>query len=243
VITSYHVTMRDPRPILPQALRRRVAIVSVLATLLVATLAVTFAGDTAPAAFDRAVLLKLDSLTPSDSAWLRAIGFAGGPVGLPVLVALLVGVSLVVRRPRMAVLVVLGTGLSISVTTALKPLVGRTIDGIYGIYLTYPSGHTASATALAMIAALLVWHRLSRAAALALLYGVALTAGAAAAWAQAVLENHYASDTVGGWCIVLAVVPATAWLVDYAAARWLVRKRRITRLTRRAWIEERSNQL
>jgi len=70
-----------------------------------------------------------------------------------------------------------------------------------------------------MIAVLLMWHRLSPAAALALLYGVALTAGAAAAWAQAVLENHYASDTVGGWCTALAVVPATAWLIDHATAR------------------------
>jgi undecaprenyl-diphosphatase len=211
------VTVRDPQPILPQALRRPVAIFSVSAALLVATLAVTFAGGSAPAAFDRAVLSKLDSLTPSDSAWLRAVDFAGGPVGLLVLVALLVGFSLLVRRPRMAVLVVLGTGLTIAVTTALKPLVGRTIDGVFGIYLTYPSGHTASATALAMISALLVWHRLSRAATLALVYGVALTAGGVAAWAQAVLENHYPSDTVGGWCTALAVVPATARLVDYAA--------------------------
>jgi len=228
VITRSNGTRRDPRPILPQALRRLVAIVSVLAALVVATLAVTLAGDTRAATFDRAVLAKLDRLLPSDSAWLRSVDFAGGPVGLPVLVALLVGISLAVRRPRMVVLVVLGTGLSISVTTALKPLVGRTIEGLRGTYLAYPSGHTASATALAMIAVLLMWHRLSPAAALALLYGVALTAGAAAAWAQAVLENHYASDTVGGWCTALAVVPATAWLIDHATAPWSIRKRRST---------------
>ena len=215
---------RDPRPILPQALRGRVAIVAVLATLVVVTLALTSAGDDAPASFDRTVQPELESWTPANSAWVRTVDFAGGPVGLPVLVALLVGVSLSLRRPRMAVLVVLGTGLSVSVTSALKPLVGRTIDGTHGVYLSYPSGHTASATALAMIAALLVWHRLSRAAALALLYGLALAAGAAAAWVQTGLVNHYPSDTVGGWCTALAVVPATAWLVDHVATRWSVRR-------------------
>ena len=141
-------------------------------------------------------------------------------MGLAVLVALLVGVALLLRRPRVAVLVVLGTGLTISVTSALKPLVGRTI---HDIYLSYPSGHTASATAVAMCAVLLVWQRLSRAAALALLYGTAFVVGAAAAWAQSSLVAHYPSDTVGGWCTALAVVPATALLIDYAAVRWSIR--------------------
>jgi undecaprenyl-diphosphatase len=142
-------------------------------------------------------------------------------MGLLVLVALLVGVSLVLRRRRVAVLVVLGTGLTISVTTALKPLVGRTI---HDVYLSYPSGHTASATAVGMAAALLLAHRLSRGAALALLYGVAAVVGATAAWAQSILVAHYPSDTVGGWCTALAVLPTTAWLVDLAALRWSARQ-------------------
>jgi undecaprenyl-diphosphatase len=212
----------EPPPILPQVLRRPVAIVAVLAALVAVTLAVTLAGDSVPASFDRAVQPELERSTTAASAWANAVDFAGEPVGLGVLVALLVGVSLLLRRPRVAVLVVLGTGLTISVTTALKPLVGRTI---HGVYLSYPSGHTASATALAMIAALLVWHRLrSRTAALALLYGAAMVAGAAAAWAQAGRLAHYPTDTVGGWCTALAVVPATGWLVDHAATRLSIRR-------------------
>lgn len=62
--TRSNVTVGDPRPILPQALRRGVTIVAVLATLAVVTLAVTFAGDHAPAAFDRAVQPEVESLTP-----------------------------------------------------------------------------------------------------------------------------------------------------------------------------------
>lgn len=211
----------EPPPILPQALRRPVAIVAVLAALVAVTLALNFVGDTAPASFDRAVQPGLESSTTAMSGLANAVDYAGEPVGLAVLVTLLVGVSILLRRPRVAVLVVLGTGLTISATTALKPLVGRTI---HGIYLSYPSGHTASATALAMIAALLVWHRLkSRTAALALLYGAAMVAGAAAAWAQAGRLAHYPTDTVGGWCTALAVVPATGWLVDHAAARLSIR--------------------
>jgi membrane-associated phospholipid phosphatase len=208
-------------PILPPARRRPVAIVGVLAALVVVILGLTFAGDSAPAAFDRAVQPGLESSTTAMSALANAIDYAGEPVGLAVLVALLVGVSLLLRRLRVAVLVVLGTGMTISATTALKPLVDRTI---HGFYLSYPSGHTASATALAMIAALLVWHHLRRAAALVLLYAVALVAGAATAWAQAGRMAHYPSDTVGGWCTALAVVPATAWLVDHAAAQWSIRR-------------------
>jgi membrane-associated phospholipid phosphatase len=210
----------DPQPIVPQALRGCVAIVAALAALVVATLALTFAGDHVPASFDRAVHPELERLTPPDSAWVRTVDFVGGPIGLPALVVLLVAVSLFIRRSRVALLVVLGTGLSISVTSALKPMVGRTIDGIHGVYLTYPSGHTASATALAMILVLLVWHRLNRPAALALLYGMGLAAGTAAAIVQAGLVNHYPSDTVGGWCAALAVVSATALLIDHTAARW-----------------------
>jgi len=213
-------TLPEPLPIVPDALRRPVAIVAVLATLVVVTLGLTVAGDSAPASFDRAVRQELEISTTVESTWALAVDFAGEPVGLAVLVALVVGVSLILRRPRVAVLVVLGTGLTISVTSALKPLVGRTI---HDIYLSYPSGHTASATAVAMSAVLLVWQRLSRAAALALLYGVAFVVGAAAAWAQSSLVAHYPSDTVGGWCTALAVVPATALLIDYAAARWSIR--------------------
>jgi hypothetical protein len=125
----------DPPPILPQAMRRPVAIVAVLAALVVLTLALTFTGDSAPASFDRAVQPGLESSATAYSAWARAVHVAGHPGGLAVLVALLVGVSLLRRRSRVAVLVVLGTGLSISVTSALKPLVGRTI---HGIDLSYP---------------------------------------------------------------------------------------------------------
>jgi membrane-associated phospholipid phosphatase len=115
-----------------------------------------------------------------------------------------------------------GAGATVATTTLLKPVVGRTIhDG----YLCYPSGHTALATALALVVALLAADALGvarPAGALPVLAVVTVT-GAAMAWAEVALGAHYPTDTVGGFCTALAVVPATAWLVDEVARRRLNR--------------------
>jgi membrane-associated phospholipid phosphatase len=41
-----------------------------------------------------------------------------------------------------------------------------------------------------------------------------LPAGAAMGWSEVVLSAHYPTDTLGGFCTALAVVPATARLID-----------------------------
>jgi membrane-associated phospholipid phosphatase len=210
----------DPRPILLPALRRPVAVVAVVAALVVVALGVLYHDTSSGGAFDRWLQPWLDRSTEAWHPVALAIDFCGEPVGLAALVVVLTGLSLWLRRPRMAVLVLVGTGLSITATTVIKEFAGRTI---HETFLSYPSGHTASATALSMAAVMLVWHRLRPAAAFALLMGVALVVGAAAAWAQAGLVAHYPTDTIGGWCTALAVVPATAWLIDRAAA-WLARR-------------------
>jgi undecaprenyl-diphosphatase len=101
----------------------------------------------------------------------------------------------------------------------LKPLVGRTIHGADN--LSYPSGHTAFLTALALSSALLATGRLGlgRTAGMSLVLGTALVAGGAMGWAQVALGAHYPTDVLGGWCTAVAVTTATAWLVDRAADR------------------------
>ncbi|HEY0450385.1 phosphatase PAP2 family protein [Actinophytocola sp.] len=215
--------MSLPLPTLPPALRRPLAVLAVLAAVVVVALGVRFAGESSAGPLDAKLLPWLESSTSAYRPLALTIDFAGEPVGLASLVVLLTAVSLLLRRPRMAVLVVLGTGLTITATTAIKPFVNR---HIHGDFLSYPSGHTASATALAMIAVMLAWHRLRPVAAFALMLAVALVVGAAAAWAQAGLVAHYPTDTVGGWCTALAVVPATAWLIDRAAA-WRTSRRTV----------------
>lgn len=126
---------------------------------------------------------------------------------------------LLLRRPRAAVLVVAGAGTTVVTTTLLKSLVGRTIHGDDN--LSYPSGHTAFLTALALVVALLATGRLGlgRRAGVLLVLAAALVAGAAMGWAQVALGAHYPTDVLGGWCTALAVTPATAWLVDRTADR------------------------
>jgi membrane-associated phospholipid phosphatase len=106
----------------------------------------------------------------------------------------------------------------VAVTTVVKPIVGRTI---HGEFLSYPSGHTALATALALVIGLVVADRLGlgRVAAVVLVVGLALVAGVAMGWAEVALGAHYPTDAVGGFCAALAAVPATAWLVDRVAER------------------------
>jgi len=108
---------------------------------------------------------------------------------------------------------------TVGATTVLKSLVGRTIHGDGN--LSYPSGHTAFATTLALVVALAAAGRpgLGRPAGTSLVLAAALTAGAAMGWAEVVLGAHYPTDVLGGWCTALAVVPAAAWLVDRAADR------------------------
>lgn len=39
------------------------------------------------------------------------------------------------------------------------------------------------------------------------------------AWFQVALGTHYPTDTIGGFCTAMALVPATALLVDWFVAR------------------------
>lgn len=209
-----------PEAALPAALRARFASIAVLAALVVAALGIRYAGDGEPGRVDRwLVAPTADSVRPPWRRAALALDFLGEPAGSTLLVAALVTVWLLLRRPRAAVLAVVGAGATVGAATLLKHLVGRTIHGDGN--LSYPSGHTAFATALALAVALPATGRpgLGRAAGTSLVLAAALAAGAVMGWAQVALGAHYPTDVLGGWCTALAVVPATAWLVDRAADR------------------------
>ncbi|MET9696761.1 phosphatase PAP2 family protein [Streptomyces sp. NPDC006529] len=188
--------------------------VAVLAALVVVVLGVRYAGHGRPGTVD-GWLRPVDDLRPP---WRRValfLDFLGEPVGAALLVAAAVAACLLLRRPRTALLAVAGPGAAVGAATLLKHLVGRTI---HGGYLSYPSGHTAFLTALALVAALAATRRAApgRTAATLLVLAAALAAGAAMGWAQVALGAHYPTDALGGWCTALALVPATAWALD----RW-----------------------
>ncbi|WP_329124872.1 phosphatase PAP2 family protein [Streptomyces sp. NBC_01465] len=208
------------RSALPPSLRRGIGIAAALAALVVVVLGVLYAGHGEPGRVDRWIVdPTADSV---GSPWRRvalALDFLGEPAGAAALLVAAVTGCLLLRHPRAAVLVVAGAGLSTAVTTVLKHMVGRTIHGESN--LSYPSGHTTFATAMALAVALPATGRigLGRAAGTSCVLAAALVAGAAMGWAEVALGAHYATDVLGGWCTALAVVPATAWLIDRLAGR------------------------
>lgn len=186
------------------------AVTAVCAALTVAVLGVLFAGQITGTGADE---WARSAFMGAGSPWHQlalAVDFTAEPVGGALTLGLLVVACLLAGQRRGAVLAVAGTGGSIAVTTALKPLVGREINGGF---LAYPSGHTATATAVALVA-MLVFTR-----GRAITAVVTVAAGAAMAWSQVLLNAHYATDTLGGFATALAVVPATALAVDQLADR------------------------
>lgn len=211
------MTGRAAPPLLTSTLRAWLGLVAAIAALTVVAVGVLYAGHSEPGRVDRwFVDPTADTVRPPLRNVALATDFWGEPAGAALLVVAAVTGCLLLRRPHAAVLVVVGAGATVGTTTLLKPLTGRTI---HGDHLSYPSGHTAFVTALALVAALLATGRLGlgRAAGTSLVLAAALVVGAAMGWAQVALGAHYPTDVLGGWCTALAVVPATAWLVDRMA--------------------------
>jgi membrane-associated phospholipid phosphatase len=205
-------------PALPRALRRPLALAATPAALVVAVLGWLYSGDTTGGRVDRWLLPAIDGVRAPWRYAALVIDFCGEPAGSTILVASAALGFLALRRPRTAILTVTGVGLTVGATTLLKPVVGRTI---HGGYLSFPSGHTAMATALSLVIALVAVEalRLDRPAGMLLVLAAVLPAGIAMGWAEVALGAHYPTDTLGGLCTALAVVPPAAWLIDRVAGR------------------------
>jgi membrane-associated phospholipid phosphatase len=194
---------------LPARVRPPFAVVSVFAAITLVVLGFLYAGESVGASMDLGIRAYLRDLGEPWHQIALVVDWTGEPVGAAVVLATLVLVFLRKGNRRAAVLAVAGPAASVVVTTGMKPLVGRTInDG----FLSFPSGHTASATAFALVATLVAGR-------LWLTAVVTVLAAAAMAWAQVLLNAHYPTDTIGGFCAALAVVPAVAWTIDRFAAR------------------------
>jgi undecaprenyl-diphosphatase len=196
---------------------------SVLSAGVGAALATHYSGDIAAGWLDRWAQTEVESLLPQPGPGALLIDHVGAPLVTAVLAGLLAAACLVLGRRRLAVVVIAGSGLAGVVTTVLKPVIDRTI---HGSNLSYPSGHTAAATVLALVVTLLAVDllRAGRLSGMLVIVAGAGAAGALMSWSQIAMGAHYPTDTVGGFCTAMAVVPATALLVDWSVNTWAVRR-------------------
>lgn len=217
-VDAVHPPAPAGHPALPPALRRPLAMAIPPAGAVVLLLALATAGEAAPGAPDGAIRSWVAALHV-DRALLLAVDAVGEPAGVVLSIGLLVVGCAVAGRARLAVATVLSIGAAGIVVTAVKPVVGRTIHGSDN--LAFPSGHTATATLLGMLVALLLAD-LARARP-GTRTAVVATGGAAGAgvmaFGQVGLDAHYPSDTVGGAAVAVCVVIGSLLLVDRAAER------------------------
>ncbi len=204
------------RPAAPSGMVGPLLGVAAVAGLTAVGLGIAVAGGRFATGPDRWVQAVVSEWWPSPGDVAYAVDFIGDPVVTGSLALAIALVCLVAGRRRTALVALAAPIVSGVVTTAAKPVVQRTI---HGDNLSYPSGHTAAAATLAAVAALLLVDlvRAGRVSGSALYLAVTITVGAAMAVDQIAISAHYPSDTLGGLCVAIAVVPVLAVAVDRCA--------------------------
>lgn len=202
-------------PLIAARLARPALLLSAILLMLVAALALRYAGQHTPGAIDRALdplawLTLRDPWFNNHSPFFTKIADAR-PAAF--LVGCGTAVALALRRWSGALLVLIGTGLSVGlVKLLLKPLVDRH----YGAFLSFPSTHVTvvASVAIALTVVLISapwprWRPVRIAASVPPLAGAGGTTLAVVA-----ARTHYTTDVLAAWCFALAVVLVTALTID-----------------------------
>ncbi len=216
------------RRVLPLRLRIPAAILFVLAAIAITVLSIKYGGEKQASSLDRhgANLIYRLHLW---KVFGNRVANLGGPGPIAVFAIVLTLVLLLLKRYRAVALAIISIPLAVAITEwVLKPLVGRTYN-IYATAYSFPSGHTASifATALVAVLALCDRQRPRLPAVVAFVVGLACLAVAAAVGIALInTQRHFATDVIGGFCVALATVTAVAFIVDYAFDRIMARSSR-----------------
>jgi membrane-associated phospholipid phosphatase len=210
-------------PALPEHLRRPAAVAVALATVVFVLLGTRYSGESGYGRIDGHAENLVDSLASAHLWILRRLSDLGSPPLVVFAAFALCGLCLALGRRRLAVVAIVGPGLTGVATTFLKPAIGRTME-FSGF--AYPSGHTGGATSIALVAALLLVSlvRAGRITGIALIVTIALVVGGTIGTAMVVTGAHYPTDAVGGFCAAVAFVLGTALLLETVAAWWHARR-------------------
>ena len=206
------------RPLVPVHLRRAAVIVILLATLVLAVLAVRYAHQEAAGRLDRTLDIYIRTRLRQEQSLTEALIGLADPPQAAILVVALAAAAALARRWSGVLLLLGGTLTAVVISEViLKPLIGRLRYG----HLTFPSGHTTALAAIATATAILLLGA-PRPRGVALRLGASLAAivvAASVAIALVAKHVHYATDTVAGCCVAVAVVLALALDLDVLTPR------------------------
>lgn len=209
---------RAYRPLVAVHLRRPAVVAILLATLVLAVLAVRYAHQEAAGRLDRTLDIYIRTRLRQEQSLTKALLSLADPPQAAILVVALAGAAALARRWSGVMLLLGGTPAAVVISEViLKPLVGRLRYG----HLTFPSGHaTAMAAIVTATAILLLGAQWPRGVALRLCAGLAaIVVAASVAIALVAQHVHYATDTVAGCCVAVGVVLTMALGLDFFGPR------------------------
>ena len=177
-----------------------------------AALGARYAGDSEPRWSDDWALVVVRSVFPARPPLAGSVIALADPLPLAVLTTALCMICLAAGRRSLALLAAVGPLLTVLTTMTVKPLIDRTKDGD----LAYPSGHAGAATAVALVAGLLIlsFVPLRPWIAAITLAVIPVTVSVGMGVAMVVADYHYATDVVGGFCAAVSVVLGLALALD-----------------------------
>jgi membrane-associated phospholipid phosphatase len=209
---------RTYRPLVPVHLRRAAVVVILLATLVLAVLAVRYAHQEAAGRLDRTLDIYIRTRLRQEQSLTEALIGLADPPHVAILVVALAGAAALARRWSGVMLLLGGTPTAVVISEViLKPLVGRLRYG----HLTFPSGHATAMAAIATATAILLLGA-QRPSGVALRLCASLAAiivAASVAIALVAQHVHYATDTVAGCCVAVVTVLTMALGLDFLTPR------------------------
>ncbi|HEU0246987.1 MAG TPA: phosphatase PAP2 family protein [Gaiellaceae bacterium] len=186
--------------------------------------ALTFERDPL-AAIDREVAECVATSFPAWAEWLaRPPSWLGGWIGITA-IGIVLGVVLVRERAWVDFGFLLVTFLGSAIAVALlkawfdrpRPELGSAVE--LPSSASFPSGHATAGAASLGAATVLVTERLDSPRARAWVWGAAIGSGLAVGLSRIVLNVHYVTDVLAGWCLGLAWLAACLLARDASRGR------------------------